>query len=468
MFSRFLLPGLIGARMNAILLIEDDRFFRDMFTELLTKEGYLVDSASCGRDALDMLARNHYAMVVTDLVMPDVNGLEILSCVRESYPTVDVILVTGNANLESAIYALKHGARDYLIKPVNPDEFKHAVAQCMQRRQLLDENEELKKMLSLFQASQAIAGCLDISRLCHLLVDAIVRETGVGRALGFFVIGDSLKLSETKNVSEVVANALSEQILLALPNLTSGQQLIQQVALTSPDATDGIREACLIHIRNHSIYRGVVVLLNDPDRELPEMVRHNKNINFLIEQSAHAFENAETYSNAKDMLFIDDISGLYNHRYLDIALEREMKRVERYASHLAVLFIDVDYFKSINDVHGHMVGSQVLAEFGVLLKKSVRDVDVVIRYGGDEYTVILVETTCAIAQLVAERIRKHVEGHRFLAESGHDIRITCSIGYACCPDDTATKEQLLELADKAMYVGKAAGKNCIQRITADS
>src|SRR6185369_7555582 len=177
------------------------------------------------------------------------------------------------------------------------------------------------------------------------------------------------------------------------------------------------------------------------------------------------FENAQKFSKANDMLFIDDVSGLYNHRYLDIALEREMKRVERYASHLAVLFIDVDSFKQVNDIHGHMVGSRVLAEFGALIKKSVRDVDIVIRYGGDEYTAILVETTCVTAELVAERIRRVVEAHHFSGAEGQIIRLTCSIGFACCPDDASSKDVLLEMADRAMYVGKSSGKNCIQRIS---
>jgi diguanylate cyclase (GGDEF)-like protein len=200
--------------------------------------------------------------------------------------------------------------------------------------------------------------------------------------------------------------------------------------------------------------------------ELPDISRQHKNIVFLIEQSAHAFENVKTFSQAQEMLFIDDVSGLFNHRYLEVALEREIKRAERYSSHLAVLFIDVDAFKLVNDRHGHMVGSQVLAEFGARLKLSVRDVDIVIRYGGDEYTIILVETTCSIASMVAERIRSQVEAHLFMKEEGHNIRLTCSIGYACCPDDAATKEELLKMADIAMYEGKAAGKNCIQRISA--
>lgn len=451
--------------MNKILVVEDDRLFRKMFTDLLRNEGYLVDNASCGSEALGMLAGNHYDLVVTDLVMPDINGLEILSHVRESYPAVDVIMVTGNANLESAIYALKHGASDFLVKPVNPDEFKHSVAQCMQQRRLLDENEELKKMLTLFQASQAIAGCLDISRVYQLLIDSIARETGLNRAMGFFLSGGKLELNETKNVSVESSNILAAEILPALPDSTPEQHLIQHIKLMSPDTPDGFREAYLIHVLNQSVYRGVIVLFNNPEQELPDISPYSKNIHFLIEQSAHAFENADTFTHAKEMLFIDDISGLFNHRYLDIALDREMKRVERYASHLAVLFIDVDGFKSVNDTHGHLIGSRVLAEFGSLLKKSVRDVDVVIRYGGDEYTAILVETSCEVALVVAERIRRQVEAHHFLGEGGCVIRLTCSIGYACCPDDAAKKEDLIEMADKAMYVGKATGKNCVNRIS---
>jgi len=91
-------------------------------------------------------------------------------------------------------------------------------------------------------------------------------------------------------------------------------------------------------------------------------------------------------------------------------------------------------------------------------------VDVVIRYGGDEFTLILVETPPDAAALVAERIRATVESHVFLATEGYDIRLTCSIGYSCCPEDAKTKEELLEMADQAMYAGKGSGKNCVIRL----
>lgn len=117
----------------------------------------------------------------------------------------------------------------------------------------------------------------------------------------------------------------------------------------------------------------------------------------------------------------------------------------------------------VNDTHGHLIGSRVLGEVGALLKRSVRDVDLVIRYGGDEYTIILVETESEDAAVVAERIRTTVENHRFLADEGYDIHLTVCVGYACFPDDTRSKVELLDVADKAMYRGKFSGRNRVFR-----
>jgi diguanylate cyclase (GGDEF)-like protein len=277
-----------------------------------------------------------------------------------------------------------------------------------------------------------------------------------------------LELKVAKGISAELGRTLTNEIRERIEASSTDKNSIEHLHLTSTCLTNGFSEACLIPVYSHTAMFGMIVLLNNPFSDFPDITKSRKNILFLIEQSLHAFENAKTFSKANDLLFIDDVSGLYNHRYLDIALEREMNRVERYASHLAVLFIDVDSFKQVNDIHGHMVGSRVLAEFGALIKKTVRDVDIVIRYGGDEYTAILVETLCDTAELVAERIRKQVEAYHFSGADGQFIRLTCSIGYACCPEDTSSKDILLEMADKAMYAGKTSGKNCVRRITGDS
>jgi diguanylate cyclase (GGDEF)-like protein len=419
-----------------------------------------VACASGGGEGLEMLAGSHYDLVVTDLIMPGIDGMEVLSRVKGSNPDIDVIMVTGNTNLDSAIFALKHGARDYLLKPVNFDEFRHSVALCIQQRRLLNENEELKKMVSLFQVSQTIAGCLELERIHHLMVEAVAREVGVGRYLGFFQADNQLELKEVRGFSSDSADYYRRFVLSALPEKLPTSYRIDTLALPV-EAGNAREEACLIYVCNREMFHGVIALFNEPGRRLPDILLERKNILFLLEQSSQAFENAETYSRAKDMLFIDDLSGLFNHRYLEIALNHELKRAERYSSHLAVLFLDIDSFKTVNDTYGHLVGSQVLREMGTLVRKTVRDIDVVIRYGGDEFTVILVETECEIARMVSERIRQQIESHVFMAPEGYNIRLTCSIGFACCPDDTLSKYELLEMADKAMYTGKTSGKNCV-------
>jgi two-component system, cell cycle response regulator len=459
--------------MDKILIVEDDIFFREMYATLVQAEGYLTDTASCGSEALDLLSKNKYGLVITDLVLPDISGMEILSRVKETDPGIDVILVTGNANLESALFALKHGARDYLIKPVNHDEFCHSITQCMHQRRLLDENEELKNMLNLFQSSQAIAGCLELDRVYHLMVEAVAREIGVSRAMGLFKSDVGLKLMDSKGITTGIALQYADVVLAHITKYQPRNRLLIKVRLddmpTEEDSVaSDITEALLIFVRDKGALLGVIVAFNEPGLNLPDIRTRKKNIRFLLEQSARAFQNAENYSQAKDMLFIDDLSGLFNHRYLEVALDREMKRVERYASHLAVLFLDLDFFKRVNDTYGHLVGSRVLREMAVLLKKTTREVDVVIRYGGDEYTIILVETSADTAGVVAERIRAQVESHVFLASEGYAIRLTCSIGYACCPEDSISKQELLDMADRAMYGGKTGGKNCAGRFVKPS
>lgn len=460
--------------MGNILVVEDDSFFRVFFSNLLKEEGYATDTASSGLEALQMLKNREYHVVITDLILPDISGLDVLSRVKEHDPTIDVIVVTGHANMETAIYALKNGARDYLVKPINPDEFKHSVALCLEQRNLLDENQELKRQINLFQVSQSIANCQEQERLCKLILDSLAKEIGVSRGLGYFLEeGDELVLKEFNGFDDAVASELGA-LAMAKFDQVAGREgsffLLNKFHLPDGNADlknlDDLKETMTLFIRSKTTLLGVVFLFNEPGRNLPGDF-NLRNIHFLIDQSSLALENAVRYARAKNLLNIDDLTGLYNYRYLDLTLSREIKRAERYGSRVSVLFMDLDFFKNVNDTHGHMVGSKVLSEVGAILKQSVREEDTVIRYGGDEYTLVLVETDADGAIIVAERIRRMIEEHVFMADEGLDIRVTASIGCACYPDDATTRTGLLELADQAMYRGKVSGKNMVYHIGKD-
>jgi len=184
-------------------------------------------------------------------------------------------------------------------------------------------------------------------------------------------------------------------------------------------------------------------------------------LSLLVEPGAIAIENAILYKRSTKMSFTDYLTGLFNGRYLDLALQREVKRARRYGSQVSVVFLDLDGFKSVNDAHGHLAGSRALVEVGAVIKETVREIDIVSRYGGDEFTVVLPQTGPEGSVIIAERIRKAIEDEVFLKGMGHHVRLTASFGVACFPQHAQTREELIQKADHAMYQIKDQEKNGI-------
>ena len=169
-----------------------------------------------------------------------------------------------------------------------------------------------------------------------------------------------------------------------------------------------------------------------------------------------------TKARLKEFSFRDDVTGLYNRRFFGIRLEEEIARYRRFNHPVSVVMMDLDGFKAVNDSLGHTVGDETLREVAQLLLKHSRGINVVCRYGGDEYAVLLVETSKAGARLYGDRIRQVIAGYSF----SHGRPITASLGIANLPDDEAsTSEDLVRAADEALYVAKRAGKNQVAMAT---
>lgn len=166
------------------------------------------------------------------------------------------------------------------------------------------------------------------------------------------------------------------------------------------------------------------------------------------------------FSRVQGKTFIDDLTQLYNSRYLKVALDNEMKRADRKEAPFTILFMDVDHFKQVNDNFGHTVGSQSLMQIGQILHKFVRGSDFAFRYGGDEFVIVLAETTKEKAQTVAERLRKKIEQTVFNID-GLQIRMTVSIGLASYPEHARNSHDVIRMADEAMYQGKRLSRNIV-------
>ena len=175
-----------------------------------------------------------------------------------------------------------------------------------------------------------------------------------------------------------------------------------------------------------------------------------------------ALSNSARVAEAERLSQTDDLTKLHNARYLRQYLVTELKRARRYGSPVCAFFLDLDDFKQVNDRHGHLVGSHVLMEMAAVILSSVRDTDVVARYGGDEFVVVLPETGLDQALYVAERVRERISRHEFTGGRALHLRLTASFGVASFPAHAHSPQQLIARADTAMYEAKAARKNCVR------
>ncbi len=181
----------------------------------------------------------------------------------------------------------------------------------------------------------------------------------------------------------------------------------------------------------------------------------------LADYAAIAIENARHVQRIQELSITDDVTGLYNSRHLHTILSREVARSKRHHLRFSLVFLDLDFFKKVNDNHGHLMGSRVLKEMADVIRKKQRESDVAIRYGGDEFILLLPETGKKGALALVRRLRQAVNNNRFLKDRGLNIRITASYGIAEYPTDTANKLHLIKLADQAMYRVKMSGRNNI-------
>lgn len=195
-----------------------------------------------------------------------------------------------------------------------------------------------------------------------------------------------------------------------------------------------------------------------------ELVNTSKNQHFheddvpilanLADYAAIALENAQYVRRIQELTITDDCTALYNARHLNFVLDGEVYRSIRYGYEFSVIFIDLDRFKQVNDSHGHLAGSKLLWHVGALIKGHLRLIDYAFRYGGDEFVVLLPQTSKHNALSVVRRLRQILNSRVFLEEEGLNIKVTASFGVAGFPSDARTRKELLSLADEAMYLVK--------------
>ena len=454
-----------------ILLADDELPLLGALTEFLEGQGYVVRAVPDGNQALAALQAEEFTLALLDLKLPGLSGLELLSHLKARSPDTEVILFTGHAGLESAVQALRLGAYDYLLKSdLLLADLQAVINRALERRRLAQSNRSLLE--NLRQAQEELAR----RRVSELTQIRRIGETLAGPLAGAQIIQGMFSL-------------ILESLPLAVLGLElrgGGEELPREAYRRHPGVEDAIFEAFRSWLKDRlndwvPYWRGITA--QEPDsregplstmleapvqagevkglvaagRDTPFTPEESELFHIFVLQGGAAFKNLVLYEQVRSMAIRDGLTGLYNYRYFWELLHREVELARRYCHPLSLLFLDIDDFKKVNDTLGHQVGDMVLKALGAYLQATVRQTDLVCRYGGEEFVILLAETESQQARISAERLRQGI--CRITVDLPEQkLHFTVSIGVAEL-EPGMDGDDLVKAADAALYRAKQTGKN---------
>lgn len=453
-----------------ILVVDDVESSVKLLEALLLREYYEVVSAYNGAEAIEICLGGQVDVVILDVLMPGIDGFEVCRRLKDDPRTtnIPVVMLTALNSAQDKITGLEAGADDFMTKPVNDQQLLSRVKSLARLKMVSDE---------LFQRTGTIAD----TEVEALLVTKLSGRFGGGEDAARILIVDENEIAAARlrvilgeDYFVDVANDANDALIKAIENdydsivISADFTYYDPLRLCSQIRTiERTRLVPIILIVNEDegslVVRALELGVNDyvmrPLEKLELYARLRTQIkrkcyNDLLRQSLHR---------TITMAVTDSLTGLHNRRYLDTHLPVLLSRATGRERPLTVIMIDFDHFKRVNDQYGHDGGDDVLREFATRLRTKIRGMDVMCRYGGEEFAIVLPDTDLASAAAVAERIRDAVSEEPFLLAGGkHQIAMTISIGIASLRlmgGDTV--EALFARTDAALYEAKKKGRNRI-------
>ncbi|MFN3659096.1 MAG: PleD family two-component system response regulator [Pseudolabrys sp.] len=450
--------------MSARVLVVDDVPANVKLLEArLSAEYFDVVTAHSGAEALALCERAECDIVLLDVMMPDMDGFEVCKRLKSNPVThhIPVVMVTALDQSSDRVRGLEAGADDFLTKPVTDVALVSRVRSLARLKMVTDE-------LRMRALTTKEIGIQNPER-------EAVTETGrQGRILivddrpnSYERIAQTLATEHTVDIetdpNEALFHAAEGSYDLVIVSL--GMQNFDGLRLCSQvRSLERTRNVPILAVseadNNQRLVRGLEIGVND---YLIRPVDKNEmlaRVRTQIKKKRYTERLRDNVQASIEMAITDALTGLFNRRYMETHLGTLTEQAASRGKPIAVMVLDIDYFKSINDTHGHDAGDDVLREFALRIRKSIRNIDLACRYGGEEFVIVMPETDMAVATMVAERLRRAIAGEAFpIQEGARRLDVTISIGIATLggPQDTAA--QMLKRADTALYRAKRDGRN---------
>lgn len=451
-----------------VLIVDDIPTNVRLLDARLTAEYFEVETAYSGREALNKCGRGDIDIVLLDVMMPEMDGFDVCRALKSDPETqhIPVVMITALDQPSDRVKGLEAGADDFLTKPVDDVQLMARVKSLVRLKALTDELRARAHTSREIAAEDSAGALSSISMEAGriLLVDTDARHAD--RVRSYLVPMHRVDiLSQPGEIALAIAGADYE---LALVSMELGEfdalRICSQIRTIEQSRTLPILLLAEEADRPR-VVRGLDLGVNDFVMRPIERNELSARVRSQVRRQRYAATLRDSVNNTLALAITDELTGLYNRRYFDRHLSLMLEKAREQNRDMAILLIDMDYFKSVNDTYGHDVGDAVLREFAMRLRRNIRGVDLACRFGGEEFVVLMPDTDYSQAQNVAERVRQAVAEQKFASGSSIALPVTVSIGLALNEGEHDTPEVMLKRADIALYRAKREGRN---RVVSDA
>ncbi len=422
----------------SILYVEDEQAIREGYGRALHRISNRIYTAQNGKEGLELYKKYRPDIVISDIKMPIMNGIEMLKIIKKIDPECHIVFTTAHNDSAYLLEALELEVNGYLQKPVSKDLLKSKIEKLSQN--IVKEKLTLIQQKEIETQKAILQNVLDHEQNLLVVTDF---KNSLFANKAFL---DTFGAKDIEEFNQRYPNIL--HIFLPLPNY-----LHQGLLKDDENFYDLIQ-------RYDDIKRTVTLITVDGEPKAYKInisrIVHEDIESYLISMTDITKMNIQKLGTEKKA-FYDNLTGVYNRNKFDELFENELNRVKRYHNPTSIMILDIDHFKKFNDTYGHLIGDEVLVLLANTIRNNIRNTDVFARWGGEEFVLLLTETTGKTACNIADNLRKKIEN----AHHSKAGKITASFGVTQL-NASDTMESAFKRCDEALYKAKASGRNRVE------